>query len=164
MHHFSGIEKFCRNVGHIPRRIMRSVRKNQGKAIEGEDVSKEKGLKRAYAQLFKKDITLEDAQELVTHLLNNDKDNFLKDKTPSLGKQLVKILNEVKPNISKKDIMVCRGQTGKVTSMDGKELDAGNINKQVENYNDFYNKCETLLTNKGNYNNYKQDFNNLKLK
>lgn len=162
--HFSGIKKFLRNVGHVPQHIMRTVRKNQGKAIHGDGVSTEKGLKRAYAQLFQKDITLEKAQTLVAHLLSNDENNFLKDKTPSLGKQLVKILNEVKPNISKTDIMVCRGQTGKITSMDGKALDTGNINKQVENYNNFYNNCKTLLTNKGNYNNYKQDFNNLKLK
>lgn len=159
--HFSGIKKFLRNVGHVPQRIMRSVRKNQGKAIEGEGVSKEKGLKRAYAQLFQKDITLEKAQELVTHLLTNAEDNFLKYKTPSLGKQFVKILNEVKPNISKRDIIICQHQTGIIQSADGRKLNADEINKQVEKYNDFYNKCEILLGRKGNYNNYKQDFETL---
>ena len=103
---FSGIKKFFRNIGHIPTRIARNIRKNQKKAIEGSEngtttteidqnkkikgqkVSTEKGLKRAYAQLFKKGIDAETANKLVDHLLKNADDEFLRNATPGLRARL----------------------------------------------------------------------------
>lgn len=152
-------EKFFRNVGHIGHRVMREVRKNQGKAIQGEGVTPKKGFKRAYAQLFKKDISAGEANKLVEHLLKGD-DKLLKGNTPSLGKQLVKILEQCKPEGLTQDDT---NMFNKIQEMEKKQnryvgMEGSGLSLDKKAYLTLLNNAQALLEKKGNYENYKNDF------
>ena len=153
---FSGIKKFFRNVGHVGHRVMREVRKNQGKDIQGEGVASKKGFKRAYAQLFKKDINTGDANKLVEHLLKGD-DKFLKDNTPSLGKQLVKILKQCKPEDLTQEDMNRFNKMQKIGKNNNQYvgMEGSGLSSDKKDYLTLLSNAQDLLKKKGNYENYK---------
>ena len=108
---FKGKLKFIgRNIGQNFHKLARTVRTYQKKDIKGiNDESKtltKKEFKHAYAQLFDKDINIEKAKELVDKLINSadTHNDLLQVNTPGLRKQLVKLMEDLKPTNTTDDI------------------------------------------------------------